>query len=427
MAILWRKPYTKCMNDNDHKKIAREQDLIVFSDSVGPGLPLYTPKGNALRNEVYNYSRELNKKIGYKETFMPGMNKGELFKTSGHYDKYKDDMFQVVSHHTKEEYFLKPMNCPQHCVIFQSRIRSYRDLPVRLSDFSLLYRDEQPGEINGLLRSRAFAQDDGHSFCREDQIIDEFTLVLNVIDEALKTYGFNHWIRLSLRDPQHPEKYLGDDQIWTAAEAKLREVVENTQVPFKEGVGEAAIYGPKLDFMATDSLGREWQISTIQLDMNMPGRFGLEYIDEQGQAQTPVLIHRAIIGSERFIAIIIEHYGGAFPTWLAPVQAVVIPISDKHSEYAQKVAKQLEEKNIRVEQYDKNEPLNARVRDAEMQKVPYILVVGDKEADSDSVSVRQLHSKATQVQKIDNFTDNILSEISTRSLPQERGDNRGTT
>ncbi len=407
--------YHKHMSDNDHKKIAREQDLIVFSDSVGPGLPLYTPKGNALRNEVYNYSRELNKKIGYEETFLPGMNKGELFKTSGHYDKFKDDMFQVVSHHTKEEYFLKPMNCPQHCVIFQSRTRSYRDLPIRFSDFSLLYRDEQPGEINGLLRSRAFAQDDGHSFCRPDQIAEEFTRVLNVINEALQTYGFDFWIRLSLRDPQHPEKYLGDDQVWAAAESKLREVVETAKLPFKEALGEAAIYGPKLDFMATDSLGREWQISTIQLDMNMPGRFGLEYIDEQGQPQTPVLVHRAIIGSERFIAILIEHYGGAFPTWLAPVQAVVIPISDKHQEHTRKVVEQLEEKNIRVELYDKNEPLNARVRDAEVQKVPYILVVGDKEVASCTLAVRRRHVKETQTQKIADFISQIKDEIATRA------------
>lgn len=399
----------------DHKKIAREQDLIVFSDLVGPGLPLYTPKGNILRNQVYNFSRELNAKIGYLETAMPGMNKAELFKTSGHYDKYKDDMFQVVSHHTKEEYFLKPMNCPQHCVMFQSRLRSYRDLPIRFSDFSLLYRDELPGEINGLLRSRAFAQDDGHCFCTMEQVGEEFANVLKVVDEALNTYGFKYWIRLSLRDPAHSEKYLGDDKIWNEAEKKLREVVDSAKLPFKEGLGEAAIYGPKLDFMATDSIGREWQISTIQLDMNMPGRFGLEYTDENGKAQTPVMVHRAIIGSERFIAILIEHYAGAFPTWLAPVQAVVLPITDKQTEYAKKVAGQLKEATVRVELNDKNEPLNARIRDAQMQKVPYILVVGDREAEAQSVSVRRRHQDKSEVMPVDQFANAVRAEIASRA------------
>ena len=398
----------------DHKKIAREQDLIVFSDLVGPGLPLYTPKGAILRNQVYNYSRELNTKIGYEETAMPGMNKGELFKVSGHYDKYKDDMFNVVSHHTKDEYFLKPMNCPQHCVIFQSRLRSYRDLPIRFSDFSLLYRDELPGEINGLLRSRAFAQDDGHCFCRPDQIGVEFTSVLKVIDQALKTYGFDYWVRLSLRDPKHPEKYLGDDQIWHDSEAKLRQVVKAAKLPFKEALGEAAIYGPKLDFMATDSIGREWQISTIQLDMNMPKRFDLTYTDEHGQPQTPVMIHRAIIGSERFIAILIEHYAGAFPTWLSPVQAVVLPISDKQAKYAGQVTKNLRDQGIRVELNDKNEPLNARIRDAQMQKVPYMLIVGEKEEKSQTVSERGRSGKNYGEMPLSKFIEDISGEIATR-------------
>lgn len=398
----------------DHKKIARDQDLIVFSDLVGPGLPLYTPKGNILRNQVYNFSRELNAKIGYLETAMPGMNKGDLFKVSGHYDKYKDDMFQVVSHHSKDEYFLKPMNCPQHCVMFQSRLRSYRDLPIRFSDFSLLYRDELPGEINGLLRSRAFAQDDGHCFCSPDQIVEEFTNVLKAIDQALKTYGFNYWIRLSLRDPQHPEKYLGDDQIWKDSENKLREVVEIAKLPFKEGLGDAAIYGPKLDFMATDSIGREWQISTIQLDLNMPKRFELFYTDDKGRPQTPVMIHRAIIGSERFIAILIEHYGGAFPAWLAPVQAVVLPISDKHIEYAQSVVDQLKSVNIRCDLDSRNEPLNARVRDAEMQKVPFILVTGDKETEAQTVTVRARGFKETEVHTVEEFKKQLLYSIINR-------------
>ncbi len=395
----------------DHKKLARELDLIVFSDLVGSGLPLYTPKGAVLRSQVYNYSRDLNAKIGYGETSLPGMNRAELFKISGHYEKYKDDMFNVHSHYSQEEFFLKPMNCPQHCVIYASQSRSYRDLPIRLADFSILYRDERPGEINGLLRSRAFTQDDGHCFCREDQIGEEFECVLNVVGEALKTYGFDYWIRLSLRDPQHPEKYLGDDSIWNRAESKLKELVVSKNLPFKEAPGEAAIYGPKLDFMATDSLGREWQISTIQLDMNMPGRFGLKYADSDGKEKTPVMIHRAIVGSERFIAILIEHYGGAFPLWLSPVQAIVLPISDKHIEYAGKVINSLRDEGIRVELNDKNEPLNARVRDAEMQKVPYILVVGDKEIEAESVAIRKRGIKGTTVAKLADFALALKADI----------------
>lgn len=398
----------------DHKRLAKELDLIVFSELVGAGLPLYTPKGAMLRSQVYNYSRELNAEIGYGETALPGMNRGQLFKVSGHYDKYKDDMFTVHSHYSDEEFFLKPMNCPQHCVIYGSQPRSYRDLPIRLADFSVLYRDERPGEINGLLRSRAFTQDDGHCFCREDQIGEEFDRVLTVVDRALKTYGFEYWIRLSLRDPQNHAKYLGDDEIWNRAESKLRELVAQKNLPFKEGLGEAAIYGPKLDFMATDSLGREWQISTIQLDMNMPGRFGLTYTDSDGQAKTPVMVHRAIIGSERFIAILIEHYGGAFPLWMSPVQAVILPISDKHLEYANSVLADLSALGIRAELNQKNEPLNARVRDAEMQKTPYIVVVGDKEAEAKTVAVRSRGGKGTQTESLSDFASRLKADIIAR-------------
>ena len=400
----------------DHKKLAKALDLIVFSDLVGSGLPLYTPKGATLRSQIYNYSRELNSEIGYGETALPGMNRGELFKVSGHYDKYKDDMFTVHSHYSEEEFFLKPMNCPQHCVVYASRPRSYRDLPIRLSDFSVLYRDERPGEINGLLRSRAFTQDDGHCFCREDQIGEEFERVLNVVDTALKTYGFQYWIRLSLRDPNNPAKYLGNDEIWNRAESKLKQLVISRSIPYKEVLGEAAIYGPKLDFMATDSLGREWQLSTIQLDMNMPGRFELSYTDSDGQFKTPILIHRAIIGSERFIAILIEHYAGAFPTWLAPVQNIILPISEKHADYAAKVKSELVATGIRVELDARNESLNSRIRDAELQKIPYILVVGDKEVVDGSVSVRRRGKQESSFQKLSEFASSISKEISSRSL-----------
>lgn len=395
----------------DHKKLARELDLIVFSDLVGSGLPLYTPKGATLRSAVYNFSRELNNKIGYQETAMPSVNRAELFKVSGHYQKYKDDMFEVKSHYADEEYYLKPMNCPQHCVIFGSRQRSYRDLPIRLSDFSVLYRDERPGEINGLLRSRAFTQDDGHCFCREDQIGEEFERVLGVVDEALKTYGFEYWIRLSLRDPEQKEKYLGDDKIWNKAEATLRKLIESKKLPFKEGLGEAAIYGPKLDFMATDSLGREWQISTIQLDMNMPGRFGLEYVDADGNRKTPVMVHRAIIGSERFIAILIEHFGGKFPVWLSPVQVSLLPVADRHIEGAEKAAEKLREAGIRVEVDTRSERLQAKIRDATLQKVPFMGIIGDKEIAEDAISVRKRNGEDLGQLKTASFLAQLLEHI----------------
>src|SRR5258708_6027793 len=363
----------------DHKKLAKELDLIVFSELVGAGLPLYTPKGAMLRSLVYDYSRQLNQKIGYGETAMPSVNRAELFKVSGHYEKYKEDMFEVRSHYSEEDFFLKPMNCPQHCVIFASRGRSYRELPIRFSDFSVLYRDERPGEINGLFRSRSFTQDDGHCFCREDQIEEEFEKVLGIVDEALKTYGFDYWIRLSLRDSAHIEKYLGNDATWEKAESTLKKLVERKKLPYKEAPGEAAIYGPKLDFMATDSLGREWQISTIQLDMNMPGRFGLEYTDADGSKKTPVMIHRAIIGSERFIAILIEHYAGKFPLWLSPVQVAILPIADRHIDYAKQVTDMLKQHGIRAELDERSERLQAKIRDHTLQKVPFMGIIGDKE------------------------------------------------
>lgn len=395
----------------DHRKIARELDLIVFSELVGAGLPLYTPKGATLRNTVYNYSRYLNSKIDYQETALPNMNRAELFKVSGHYEKYKDDMFEVKSHYSKEEFFLKPMNCPQHCVVYRSRQRSYRDLPIRLSDCSVLYRDEKPGELNGLLRSRAFTQDDGHCFCREDQIGEEFDRVLGVVDEALKTYGFEYWIRLSLRDPEHKEKYLGNDATWDRAEATLRELIKNKNLPFKEGLGEAAIYGPKLDFMAKDSIGREWQLSTIQLDMNMAERFGLEYVDEDGTRKTPIMIHRAIIGSERFIAILIEHFAGAFPTWLAPIQVTLLPIADRHLPFAEQMAQELKKQEIRVEVDMRSERLQAKIRAGTLQKVPFMGIIGDKEVETRSISVRTRAGEDLGSLDTSSFLDKLQEQI----------------
>ncbi|MCX6808973.1 MAG: threonine--tRNA ligase [Candidatus Berkelbacteria bacterium] len=374
----------------DHRKLGKELGLFVFSDLVGPGLPLYTPKGTILRNNIANYSRELRAKIGYQEVQTPNMNKAELFKISGHYDKYKDDMFEVHSHYTEEEYYLKPMNCPQHTQIFASAPRSYKDLPIRIADMAVLYRDEKPGELSGLTRLRAFCQDDGHCFCREDQIKEEFIAVLSVIREAMTRYGMNYDIRLSLRDESKKEKYLGSDEVWVKSQKMLRELLEDEKIDFVISEGEAAFYGPKMDLLAKDSLGREWQLSTIQLDFNMPGRFNLEYITEDGSKKTPVMIHNAIVGSpERFMGVLIEHYAGAFPVWLAPIQARILPIADRHFEYARKIRKELSDAGIRVELDDRTESVGRKIREAEMQKIPVMLVIGDKEIESGKVALRK--------------------------------------
>lgn len=372
----------------DHRKLGKELGLFIFSDLVGPGLPIYTPKGNIIRNEIINYSRQLNNKIGYEEVHTPNINKAELFKVSGHYDKYKDDMLEVKSHYTKEVYYLKPMNCPQHTQIFASKGRSYRDLPIRICDFANLYRDEQPGELSGLTRLRYFAQDDGHCFCREDQIKEEFLSVLSVIKEALVIYGLEYWIRLSLRDPEQKEKYLGDDDAWIRSESILTEILTTEKIPFVEAVGEAAFYGPKMDIIVKDAIGREWQISTIQLDFNMPKRFELKYADSDGKEKQPVMIHRALIGSpDRFMGILIEHYAGAFPLWLSPIQVRVIPIGESQHEYARKVFDTLKESGIRVELSDENESLGKKIRGAKVEKIPYTLVIGDKEVEAGKVTL----------------------------------------
>ena len=376
----------------DHRVLGKELGLFVFSDLVGPGLPLYTPKGTAILKKIKEYSLELRKEIGYQEVQTPQINKAELFRISGHYDKYKDAMFHVRSNYTEEEYFLKPMNCPQHTQLFASESRSYKDMPVRFADFAVLYRDEKPGELNGLSRLRAFSQDDGHSFCREDQIEEEFNRVLSVVEKAMKTYGMNYWVRLSLRDEKNKKKYLGDDKVWKKSQATLRSLLQKKGVEFKEAEGEAAFYGPKMDLIAKDSLGREWQLSTIQLDLNMAGRFGLEYTDENGQKQTPVMIHAAIVGSpERFLGVLIEHYAGAFPLWLAPEQIWILPISDKFSAYANDVRQKLLKLNadLRVRVNDENETLGKRIRQGETMKIPYLLIVGEREMGKNEVSVRE--------------------------------------
>lgn len=396
----------------DHRLLGQKLDLFVFSDLVGPGLPLYTFKGASILREIRNYSNELQKEIGYQEVQTPNMNRAELFKVSGHYDKYKDDMFKVCSHYTKEEYYLKPMNCPQHTQIYASKPRSYKDLPVRIADFAQLYRDEKTGELSGLSRLRGFSQDDAHCFCTEAQIKEEFKSVLSAIEKAMKTYGMNYKIRLSLWDPKQPEKYLGDAKTWKKSQTILEEILVENKIEYFKAVGEAAIYGPKMDLISKDSLGREWQISTIQLDLIMPGRFNLKYIDSDGKEKTPIMIHRAIVGSpERFFGILIEHYAGAFPVWLSPIQAAVIPISEKHISYAKEIVEGLENNNIRVELKNENETLGKKIREAEMQKIPYLLILGDKEIEAKTISIRERGKGDTGAVKLETFLEKVLSEI----------------
>ncbi len=400
----------------DHRKVGREQGLFVFSDLVGSGMPLFTPKGNTVRSQIVGFSRELNAELGFGEVHTPNVNKGELFKTSGHYDLYKEDMLSVRSQYVEDEMFLKPMNCPQHTQIYAAEPRSYRDLPIRYSDFAVLYRDERPGELSGLTRLRAFAQDDGHIFCREDQIEEEISAVLAAIQKALAVYRIDYWMRLSLRDPLNKEKYLGKDEGWVKAEDIMRRLLKEKGIANKEALGEAAFYGPKIDIMAVDALGREWQISTIQLDFVQPSRFALEYAADDGTKKTPVMIHRALVGSpDRFMGILIEHYGGAFPAWLAPVQARVLPVSEKHVAYGEQVAAALTAAGIRVELDGANESLGKKIRAGKTEKIPYLLVVGDAEVEASTVSVESRDKGKLDAMSTEAFAALLQEEIRSRA------------
>ncbi len=400
----------------DHRKIAREQGLLVFSDLVGSGMPLFTPKGNVIRSEIVNFSRELNNELGFGEVHTPNINKGELFKISGHYDKYKEDMLQVRSQYVEDEMFLKPMNCPQHTQIYAAVPRSYRDLPIRYSDFAVLYRDERPGELSGLTRLRAFAQDDGHIFCREDQVESEIANVLSAIQKALTTYRINYWMRLSLRDPAKTEKYLGTDETWEKSQTIMRKLLVDKNIEHKEVEGEAAFYGPKIDIMAVDAIGREWQISTIQLDFNQPARFELEYTAEDGTKKTPTMIHRALVGSpDRFMGILTEHYAGAFPTWLSPVQVRVLPVSEKHTDYAADVLAVLKTAGVRAEVDNANESLGKKIRGGKQEKIPYLIVVGDKEAESKMIAPDSRDNGKLEELSLPDFITRLQKEIQERS------------
>ena len=401
----------------DHRKLGKELDLFSFSDLVGSGLPLYSPKGSFIRRMLNDYVEEMQYKEGYTQVWTPQIAKAELFKTSGHYDKYKDSMFRVVSNFSEEEMFLKPMNCPQHTQIFASQARSYRDLPIRLTDFAMLYRDEKPGELSGLARTRGFSQDDCHIFCREDQVDAEIDMALQMTKKIMATFGFKYKYRLSTRDLQHPEKYLGDPKVWDKVEKWAEVIMERNDIEYFQGPGEAAFYAPKMDLIATDALGREWQLSTIQIDYVMPERFNLVYTDQDGTQKHPIMLHRAIIGSsERMMMILLEHFGGAFPIWLSPVQVSILPISEKTMEYAESVLKNLQKEGVRVELNRDADSLGKKIRNAESSKVPYMLIIGEKEAESKKVSVRQRGQNDLGTMTVDKFAGRVIKEVEEKSL-----------
>lgn len=402
------------LDKNDHRRIGREMDLFTFSDLVGSGLPMWTPRGNIIREELDKFVWDLRSKYEYGKVTIPHITKKELYKTSGHWDKFSEELFRITSREGKE-YALKPMNCPHHTQIFARKPHSYREMPQRYAETTMVYRDEQSGELGGLTRVLSITQDDSHVFCRTNQIKDEFLHIWDIVDTFYKTFGFTLRVRLSFRDPKEPEKYLGTREIWDKAEKELKEIAEDRGADFFEGPGEAALYGPKLDFMAKNVAGREWQVATIQLDMNLPERFNLFCINEQGEEERIVMIHSAITGSlERCTAILLEHFGGAFPTWLAPVQVGILPVAGAHEDYAKKVEHELRQVGIRTEFYNSEETLAKRIREVKKSKLPYFLVIGDKEKDSGNLTVESRTGEKSNLSLAD-FIKKLEIEIKNRS------------
>jgi threonyl-tRNA synthetase len=374
----------------DHKILGPQLDLFVFSELVGGGLPLWTPKGTLIRNLLDDYLWSLRKAAGYVKVEIPHITKKDLYEMSGHWSKFADELMRIK---TREghEFAMKPMNCPHHTQIFARKPWSYREMPQRYASTTMVYRDEQSGELAGLSRVRAITQDDAHVFARFDQVKEELSKAWDIVQEFYQTFGFNLRVRLSMHDPEHMEKYLGDPELWKRAENMLRELATEKQAQTFDGIGEAAFYGPKLDFMGKDAIGREHQVATIQVDMNMPGRFSLEFTNTDGQKETPVMVHAAIMGSiERFLSVLIEHYGGNFPVWLSPVQLIVLPISDKQIEYARKVKMDIEAiiPEARIEVDERSESVGKKIREASKTKAPYMAIVGDKELEAGTVSTR---------------------------------------
>ena len=406
----------------DHRKLGAQLGLWVFSELVGAGLPLYTQKGALIRRLLNEFVENIQSKQGITQVWTPQIAKAELFKISGHYEKYKENLFQVKSNYSEEEFFLKPMNCPQHTQIFSSAPRTYKDLPIRMADFAMLYRDEKPGELMGLIRTRSFSQDDCHIFCREDQVVDEMNKALDMTKQIMDCFGFTYKYRLSLSDPEHPEKYLGDKETWKKAEKLSENILKDRKVNYFVGLGEAAFYAPKLDLIVTDSLNRDWQLSTLQIDFFLPERFKLEYVDADGSKKRPVMLHRAIMGSvERLMAILIEHYAGAFPTWLSPIQITVLPISEKQNKEALVIYRILTDNGFRVEIDDDNKTVGYKIRQTTLKKVPYMVIIGDKEIQKSNfkdvdgkeifVSVRTREGKDLGVISLYELMQNLKEKI----------------
>lgn len=399
----------------DHRKLGKELELFTFSEKVGLGLPLWLPKGTVLRERLENFMRRAQVRAGYDPVVTPHIGSKQLYITSGHYEKYGEDSFQPIkTPNEDEEFLLKPMNCPHHCEIYNAKPRSYKDLPVRFAEFGTVYRYEQSGELHGLTRVRGFTQDDAHIFCRPDQVKEEFVKVIDLVLYTFKALGFeNYTAQVSLRDPENKAKYIGKDELWDRAEREIQEAADERGLTTVAVEGEAAFYGPKLDFMVKDALGRSWQLGTIQVDYTLPERFELEYTGSDNQKHRPVMIHRAPFGSmERFVAVLIEHCAGNFPLWLAPDQISILPISEKYHDYAYELKALLMEKDIRGILDDRDEKIGRKIRDAEMKKVPYMLIVGEKEQDDRSVSVRRHGEGDLGSMTIDNFITHFEEKVS---------------
>ena len=398
----------------DHRKIGKEMELFMFSERVGKGLPIWLPKGTALRLRLEDFLKKIQKRYGYQQVITPHIGGKNLYVTSGHYAHYGKDSFQPI--HTPEEgeeYMLKPMNCPHHCEIFAWKPRSYKDLPLRIAEFGTVYRYEQSGELHGLTRVRSFTQDDAHIFCRPDQVKDEFIRVMEIIQIIFKALDFENFeAQISLRDPNNTEKYIGSEEVWNAAESAIIEACKEKGLPARVEYGEAAFYGPKLDFMVKDALGRRWQLGTIQVDYNLPERFQLEYTGEDNQKHRPVMVHRAPFGSmERFCAVLIEHTAGQFPLWLTPDQVAILPISEKFNDYAKQLQAYFDEQDVRAIVDDRNEKIGRKIRDNEMKRIPYMLIVGEKEAAEGTVSVRKRGEGDQGSIKFEDFAKKINEEV----------------
>ncbi len=398
----------------DHRKIGKEMELFTFSQKVGQGLPLWLPKGAALRDRLEQFLRKIQKSYGYDQVITPHIGNKDLYITSGHWAKYGKDSFRpITTPQEGEEYLLKPMNCPHHCEIYRSKPRSYKELPVRLAEFGTVYRYEQSGELHGLTRVRSFTQDDAHLFCRPDQLKEEFCKVIDIILYVFKTLEFkNYKAQVSLRDKVNRDKYIGTDENWAKAEAAIQEAALEKGLPTVVEYGEAAFYGPKLDFMVKDALGREWQLGTIQVDYNLPERFGLEYTGSDGEKHRPVMIHRAPFGSmERFVAVLLEHTAGKLPLWLAPDQVNIVPVSEKYADYAKKVCDLLNNSDIRASVDDRNETLGKRIRESELKRIPFLVIVGEKEQADGLVSVRRQGGIDAGTMPVEDFASLVCSEV----------------